>query len=197
MDTLAVSISIGLGLAEKTVKKSFIVGLYFGIFQAGMPVIGYFAAALFADRITAFDHWVAFVMLSFLGGKMIAGSIKKEGRPDRERPFVVSDAEIYPEGTDADADSEVSLKPSKMLPFAVATSIDALAVGISFAFLKVSLIPAVSLIGVTTFSISAIGVKIGGVFGARSKSKAGFAGGVILILIGLKILLEHLGIINF
>ena len=199
MDTFAVSISIGLSSLENTTKKSLITGLYFGVFQAGMPVIGYYAAALFADKITAFDHWGAFLMLCFLGGKMIKESMKKEKRPNKERSSDTDGDDIIEDEAPPEETQPIEnidpLRPSKMIPFAVATSIDALAVGISFAFLRVNLVPAVSLIGVTTFTISAIGVKIGGVFGAKFKTKAEFAGGVILILIGLKILLDHMGVI--
>lgn len=132
-------------------------------------------ATEFADRIVTYDHWIAFMLLYFLGGKMIAGSFKKEECLDKK--------EFYP-------------RPAQMLPLSLATSIDALAVGVSFAFLRVNIVPAVSFIGVVTFVISMIGVKIGNVFGARYKSKAELAGGVILVLIGLKILLEHLNVIS-
>lgn len=187
MDAFAVSVCTGLTMpktdaAVSTLKKSLIVGLYFGIFQAVMPLIGYMAATQFADKIVAYDHWIAFILLCFLGGKMIAGSLKKEENFKS------------PQKTEEEADS--SLKPAKMLPLAVATSIDALAVGISFAFLRVNIVPAVSFIGITTLILSMLGVKIGNIFGARFKSKAEFVGGVILILIGLKILLEHLDIIK-
>ena len=175
MDAFAVAICAGLTMPKATFKKALIVGLYFGVFQAGMPLVGYFAASLFADKITAYDHWIAFALLCFLGGKMIWESRKKEE----------ASGEI----------SEASLGPKKMLPLAVATSIDALAVGVSFAFLRVSIVPAVSFIGFTTLAISMAGVKIGNVFGRRFKSKAELAGGVILVLIGLKILIEHLEVI--
>jgi putative Mn2+ efflux pump MntP len=169
MDAFAVAVCAGLTMPKATVKKSFIIGLYFGVFQAGMPLIGYIAATKFAGKILAYDHWIAFGLLCFLGGKMIAGSFKKEDAPD----------------------IEISLKPAQMLPFALATSIDALAVGVSFAFLRVSIVTAVSFIGVTTLLLSMVGVKIGNIFGAGFKSKAELAGGVILILIGFKILIEH------
>ena len=173
MDAFAVAACAGLTMPKATLKKAFIVGLYFGIFQAAMPIIGYFAAMLFADRIIAFDHWIAFALLCFLGIKMIVESFKRDGARDA---------------------GEASLKPSKMLPLAIATSIDALAVGISFAFLHVNIAPAAALIGAVTLVLSMLGVKIGNVFGARFKSKAELAGGAILILIGLKILLEHMGV---
>ena len=176
MDAFAVAVCTGLTMPRASIKKSSVVGLYFGIFQAGMPLLGYAVATLFADKIIAYDHWVAFLVLGFLGGRMIAGSFgKEEGGPDS---------------------GEASLSFSEMLPLAVATSIDALAVGVSFAFLRVSIIPAVSLIGATTFLLSMAGVKIGSVFGAKIKSRAELVGGVILVMIGLKILLEHMGIIT-
>ena len=176
MDAFAVAICAGLTMPKATLKKALIVGLYFGLFQAGMPLIGYFAGSLFADKITAYDHWIAFALLCFLGGKMIWESFKKEEASGEEQ--------------------EASLGPKKMLPLAIATSIDALAVGVSFAFLRVSIIPAVSFIGVTTLSISMAGVKIGNVFGKRYKAKAELVGGIILVLIGVKILFEHLEIIS-
>ena len=177
MDAFAVAVCAGLTMPKVTLKKALIVGLYFGVFQAGMPLIGYFAATVFADQITAYDHWIAFVFLAVIGGKMIYESLKKEDSPA--------------------GDEETSLKPAKMLPLAIATSIDALAVGVSLAFLKVSIAPAVSFIGITTLVLSVAGVKIGNIFGVKSKSKAELAGGIILVLIGLKILLEHLEIIKF
>ncbi|MDR2898081.1 MAG: manganese efflux pump MntP family protein [Spirochaetaceae bacterium] len=176
MDAFAVAVTTGLSLRKITLGSMVIVGLYFGIFQAVMPLIGYFLGARFADRITAFDHWIAVVLLTIIGGKMIAEAFSKE--------------------KDDSSAEAVSLGPRKMLPLAVATSIDALAVGVSFAFLKVAIVPAATSIGVITFLLSAAGVKIGCIFGIKFKSKAEIAGGVILILLGLKILLEHLGILN-
>ena len=173
MDAFAVAVCIGLALREFSFKKALIVGLYFGVFQAGMPVIGYLVASLFSDSIIAYDHWVAFVLLGFLGVRMVLESFKKEDH-DVNKP-----------------DAQTALTPKKMIPLAVATSIDAMAVGVSFAFLKVNIVSAVAFIGVTTLVISAIGVKIGCVFGVKFKSKAEFAGGIILIAIGVKILLEH------
>ena len=172
MDAFAVAVCIGLGFNKITLRKAFIVGLYFGGFQALMPLIGYFAGSFFAERIVAYDHWIAFGLLGFLGIRMIIGSLKKEDKP-----------------------VETALRPKEMLPLAIATSIDALAVGISLAFLSVNIIPAVSFIGITTLILSMIGVKIGNIFGLKFKSKAEFIGGLILILIGLNILLEHLNII--
>ena len=174
MDASAVAICLGLSAAKATIKRILVVGLYFGFFQAVMPLIGYAVASQFADLINTFDHWIAFGLLCFLGGKMIYGSFR----------------------TREPSEKETSLSPKHMLPLAVATSIDALAVGVSFAFLQVSIIPAVLLIGITTFVLSAAGVKIGSIFGARFKSKAELTGGIILVLIGINILLEHLGIMD-
>jgi len=173
MDTFAVGICIGLTIPKITIKKALTVGLYFGIFQAGMPLIGYFAATLFATRVIAYGSWIAFGLLCFLGIKMIIESFKKENCPEKEH----------------------SLKLAKMLPLAVATSIDALAVGVSFAFIEVRIAPAVSLIGITTLLISMIGVKIGNIFGTKFKTQAQILGGIILTLLGGKILLEHFGVI--
>jgi len=191
MDAFAVAVSLGLTLSRADIKRALIVGAYFGAFQAGMPVIGYIAAIQFAERIVAFDHWIVFALLLFLGGKMIIGSLKKEKCTDRECPA----AKPCKDRTCPAMNKEVSLKPAKMLPLALATSIDALAVGISFAVLQVNIVPAVSLIGVVTLVISMVGVKIGSIFGAKFKSKAGFAGGVILILIGVNVLLQHFGVL--
>ena len=167
MDAFAVSVCKGLAMKKCTWTKAGIVGLYFGIFQAGMPLLGYALGVQFSHVITSIDHWIAF------GLNMI-----KESREDGEECGMEED----------------SLKVKEMLVLAVATSIDALAVGITFAFLQVDIIPAVAFIGVTTFLLSVGGVKIGNVFGAKYKSKAELAGGLILILMGIKILLEHLGI---
>ena len=171
MDAFAVSVCKGLAMPKITVKKTLIVGLWFGGFQALMPALGYFLGVQFRDKITAIDHWIAFILLGIIGANMIKEACSGECEEENE-----------------------SLDIKTMFLLAVATSIDALAVGITFAFLNVHLLAAVSFIGVTTFTLSAIGVKIGNVFGTRYKSKAELAGGVILILLGLKILLEHLGI---
>ena len=169
MDALAVAICKGLSMAKMSWKKGIIVGLWFGGFQALMPLIGYLLGAQFESKITAFDHWIAFILLGLIGGNMIREGVS---------------------GDEEKTDDSVSIK--SMLPLAIATSIDALAVGVTFAFLRVNIAYAVSFIGVITFLLSTVGVKIGNVFGARYKSKAEIAGGVILILMGLKILIEHL-----
>ena len=177
MDAFDLSICKGLCMRKVTVKKAGIVGLYFGAFQAGMPLLGYALGVQFQDRITALDHWIAFVLLGLIGTNMIREALSK-GEEDCVCP----------------TDEKEELGAKNMLLLAVATSIDALAVGVTFAFLKVQIIPAVSFIGIITFSLSAAGVKIGNVFGVRYKSKAELAGGIILILMGTKILLEHLGV---
>lgn len=172
MDAFAVSICKGLAMKKITVKNACLVGLWFGGFQALMPFIGYVLGSQFEQYITSIDHWIAFVLLSFLGLSMIKEALSKEQE-----------------------EANGSLDVKTMFLLAVATSIDALAVGITFAFLKVNIVSAVSFIGVITFTLSSIGVKVGNIFGMKYKSKAEFAGGAILILIGLKILLEHLGIL--
>lgn len=171
MDAFAVAICKGLSLRKCTWQKQGIVGLYFGVFQAGMPLLGYLLGIQFKDMITSIDHWIAFILLGIIGLNMIKEGLCKE--------------EISNEKTDR-------LAVKEMLGLAVATSIDALAVGVTFAFLQVNIIPAVCIIGVTTFILSAAGVKIGNIFGVRYKSKAEIAGGVILVCMGVKILVEHL-----
>lgn len=174
MDAFAVSICKGLSIQSLKLRQALIVGLWFGVFQALMPTVGYLLGSAFTDLIESVDHWIAFVLLAIIGGNMIR------------------------EGVKGDEEScDPSLFFGVMLMLAVATSIDALAVGVTFAFLRVDILPAVTLIGVITFFISAAGVKIGNLFGARYKSKAEIFGGVVLVLIGGKILLEHLGILTF
>lgn len=173
MDAFAVSVCKGLAMPKCTFKKAAVVGLWFGGFQALMPAIGYILGAQFQETIASIDHWIAFVLLALIGGNMI-------------REALVDDEE----------EADASLDVKTMFLLAVATSIDALAIGITFAFLKVNIIPAVCFIGSVTFIISFAGVKIGNVFGARYKNKAEIVGGVILILLGLKILLEHLGFLG-
>lgn len=180
MDAFAVAICKGVCLKKATLRQCSIVGGYFGLFQAGMPVIGYFLGIGFADKIVRFDHWIAFVLLGVIGGKMFFESFKKEK----------TDCPL-------EANDKAELKFTKMVVLAIATSIDALAVGITFAFLNENIWIAAAFIGIITFSLSACGVKIGHVFGEKYKSKAELAGGLILILMGVKILLEHLGYINF
>ena len=170
MDAFAVAICIGLSIKKQIVYTMVIVGCYFGFFQAMMPVVGYFGGKFFAKYIMEIDHWVAFIILFIIGFKMIYESVKHRKSECRE----------------------INLKNSVLLYLALATSIDALAVGISFAFLQVNILFSVLLIGATTFTFSAIGVKIGNTFGCKYKLIAERFGGVILILIGVKILIEHL-----
>ena len=173
MDAFAVSVCKGLAMPKCTFKKAAIVGLWFGGFQALMPAIGYILGAQFQEAIASIDHWIAFVLLALIGGNMIHEALDND---------------------EEEADASLDVKTLFLL--AVATSIDALAIGITFAFLKVNIIPAVCFIGSVTFIISFAGVKIGNVFGARYKNKAEIVGGIILILLGLKILLEHLGFLG-
>ncbi len=177
MDAFAVAICKGLATGRVKLGQMVIVGLWFGIFQALMPLIGYLLGVNFSTLIQSIDHWIAFILLGLIGANMI-------------REAIGGDEECCNE-----EDASYSIRT--MLPLAIATSIDALAVGVSFAFLSVDIVPAVSFIGVCTFILSAFGVKIGSVFGLRFKKKAEIAGGVILILMGAKILLEHLGLIAF
>lgn len=178
MDAFAVSVCKGLSMKKITLKNSVIVGLYFGGFQAGMPLIGYFLGLQFKDYIMSVDHWIAFILLGYLGLKMIQEALSK----DDDIEAIQSEKEM------------LSFKNMSVL--AIATSIDALAVGITLAFLQVNIVPAVTFIGIVTFLLSMVGVKIGNVFGIKYKSKAELAGGIILIGMGIKILLEHIGIIG-
>ena len=172
MDAFAVAVCKGLALKKITFRHALIVGLWFGGFQALMPLLGFLLAAQFREAIAAYDHWIAFGLLVLIGGNMI-----------REAVF---------EKEEAETDSALSFR--SMLPLAIATSIDALAVGVTFAFLDVKIVPSVTLIGVTTLILSMIGVKMGSMFGAKYEKKAEILGGVILILLGIKTLLEHLGV---
>ena len=172
MDAFAVAICKGLAMKEITWKKAAIVGLWFGGFQAMMPMAGYLLGVQFKESITAIDHWIAFVLLGLIGINMIKEACSKE-----------EDVQ----------DGSLGLK--EMLVLAVATSIDALAVGITFAFLSVDIWGAAVFIGVVTFVFSIAGVKVGNAFGTKYKAKAELAGGIILICLGFKILLEHIGIL--
>lgn len=178
MDAFAVSICKGLAMEKASLRKSAIVGLWFGTFQAMMPLIGYFLGIQFAGYVTKLAPWIAFALLSLIGGNMIKEACGKENEEEEKQ--------------------DSSLAAGTMFLLAVATSIDALAVGVTFAMLKLQNVPlAVSFIGVTTFCISVAGVKIGNIFGSKYKKKAELAGGAILILLGLKIILEHFGVVAF
>lgn len=180
MDAFAVSVCKGLGMKRLNMRQAFVIALFFGGFQALMPVIGWALGTGFQSFITPIDHWIAFALLAFIGGKMLWDAFR-------------GDAD---EGENAPSD-EASLDLKELTMLAVATSIDALAVGITFAFLQVDIVPAVALIGVITFALSFGGAAIGHFFGARFEKPATIVGGVVLILIGLKILLEHLGVLAF
>ncbi len=172
MDAFAVSVCKGLSLGKIKIKHMCIAGLWFGGFQALMPLIGYLLGSNFSELVAKYDHWIAFVLLALIGGNMIKEALGKE---------------------EDSMDNSMGFKA--MLLLAIATSIDALAVGVTFAFLDVPIVPAISFIGVVTFVLSAIGVKAGSLFGYKYKSKAELCGGIILILLGIKILLEGVGIL--
>lgn len=173
MDAFAVSICKGLSMKKMNWKKAFYIALYFGIFQCFMPIIGYILGSAFKNIVENIDHWIAFILLTFIGGNMIKES---------------TDDEIEKRNDKIDFKT--------MILLAIATSIDALVVGITFALFKTNIILTVIIIGIVTFILSLIGVKIGNKFGDKFQNKAEFIGGIVLILIGLKILLEHLGILN-
>ncbi len=172
MDAFAVSICKGISMSKMNWKKAIIIGLYFGIFQALMPVIGFTLGKTFENLVTSIDHWIAFGLLLIIGIKMIIDAFKEDN-------ISVND----------------SINWKVMVILAIATSIDALAVGITFAFLQVNLLLAVSIIGIITFILCVIGTKIGNNFGNKFENKAEILGGIVLIFIGVKILLEHLNII--
>ena len=178
MDAFAVAVCKGLAMQKLKWKNAAIVGLWFGGFQGLMPLIGYFLGVQFNKYIVAIDHWIAFVLLGIIGVNMIKEACSKEDECEC--------------GCNCEDDA---LSVKNMFVMAVATSIDALAVGITLAFLQVKIVPAVSYIGIMTFGLSILGVKIGNVFGSKYKSKAEIAGGIILIILGTQILLEHLGIL--
>lgn len=178
MDAFAVSVCKGLAMKKVNKKQAVVIGLYFGGFQALMPFLGWLLGIRFQKYIVSVDHWIAFVLLVFIGGKMVVEGVREKG-----------EKEI--------GEMDLPLNHKEMLVLAVATSIDALAVGITFAFLDVPIAEAVIIIGCTTFVLSILGVVVGNYFGSRYKKKAEITGGIILILIGLKILLEHLEILPF
>lgn len=178
MDAFAVAICKGLNMRKLDKVQTLVIALFFGGFQALMPFLGWLLGKQFESYITSFDHWIAFVLLAFIGGKMIWDVFKGD---DKDEAYCRASAR---------------LDIKELFVLAIATSIDALAVGISFAFLQVNIGFAITLIGCTTFVLSAAGVFVGHKFGAKYEDKATVVGGVILILIGLKILLEHLGILG-
>lgn len=173
MDAFAAAVGKGLSMGRTTVRDMLTVGLYFGISQAVMPLLGFFLGTHFAGLVGAYDHWIAFGLLGFIGVKMVIESLR---------------------GKDSES-GDNALTIAKMLPLAIATSIDALAAGISFAVLSIDIVPAVCLIGLVTMLLSMAGVKVGSVFGEKYKSRAELCGGIALIFIGFKILLDHTGLI--
>ncbi len=173
MDAFAVSICKGLSLRRLNWRNAALVGLYFGLFQALMPTLGYLLGSVFADAVAHIDHWIAFFLLGAIGTNMI-----REGLKDDEESC------------------NASLHFKDMVVLALATSIDALAIGVSFAFLQVDILPAASIIGAVTFLLSILGVQLGRMFGAHFQSKAELLGGFVLLLLGTKILLEHLGLLS-
>lgn len=174
MDAFAVSVCKGLSMKKLNKKQAVVIGLYFGGFQALMPLVGWILGSQFQQYITNIDHWIAFVLLGFIGGKLVIEAVKEWNEED------IVEVKDQP------------LDHKNMFMLAIATSIDALAVGITFAFLETPIIEAITIIGITTMIISIIGVVVGNFFGGKYKHKAELVGGVILILLGLKILIEHL-----
>lgn len=179
MDAFAAAICQGLFMTRIKWGHALTVGLYFGGFQALMPFIGWMLGSQFADRIQQYDHWIAFILLVLIGGNMIREALSGD------------------EEDAAQAETDLRLDHKKLFLMAIATSIDALAIGVTFAFLETAILPAIGIIGCTTFCISVAGVAVGCWFGARYKKRAEITGGAILVLLGIKILLEHLGILAF
>ena len=179
MDAFAAAICQGLSMTRIKWGHALTVGLYFGGFQALMPFTGWMLGSQFADRIQQYDHWIAFILLVLIGGNMIREALSGD------------------EEDAAQAETDLRLDHKKLFLMAIATSIDALAIGVTFAFLETAILPAIGIIGTTTFFISVAGVAVGCWFGARYKKRAEITGGVILVLLGVKILLEHLGVIGF
>ena len=178
MDAFAVSVCKGLSMKKLRWRDAALLALFFGGFQALMPFIGWVLGSQFEQYITSVDHWIAFALLAIIGGKMILDVIKERGEETKVEP-----------------DKPLGIR--EVLVLAVATSIDALAMGITFAFLQVKIVPAISLIGITTACLSLVGVLVGHKFGAKYQEKAQLAGGIVLVLLGVKILLEHLGLLPF
>lgn len=174
MDAFAVSVCKGLSMKKMNWKNAIIIAMYFGVLQALMPAIGYFLGSTFEEIVTSIDHWIVFILLLAIGGNMIKESFNHEEEKKNDK---------------------VDFKT--MIILAIATSIDALAIGITFAFFDINILEAIFMIGIVTFLLSLVGVKIGNKFGNKYQNKAEFLGGLILILLGLKILLEHLGILSF
>ena len=190
MDAFAVAICEGLGMKKLDMHQALVIGLFFGGFQALMPVIGWFLGAQFASLVTPIDHWIAFILLAFIGGKMLFDAIKGDDESETAK-----DGEGAPKDGEGAKGSAPRLDLRELTMLAIATSIDALAVGITFAFLDVDIVLAASFIGVVTFVLSVIGVAVGNQFGSRWEKPSAIVGGVVLILIGVRILLEHIGVV--
>lgn len=195
-DAFAVAMCRGLEAKRFTWKNGLLTGLFFGFFQAAMPVIGYYLATLFADEISAFDHWIAFALLAFLGAKMIYEGAKEEHSKRREKKQNAGSTPDTAAAADEKKPEHVPFRMKELVVMSFATSIDALIVGVTFAFLDTNIWTSVSLIGAVTFALSLFGVFLGSKIGKKLGGKAEIVGGVILIAIGLKILLEHLEIIT-
>lgn len=195
-DAFAVAMCRGLEAKRFTWKNGLLTGLFFGFFQAAMPVIGYYLATLFADEISAFDHWIAFALLAFLGAKMIYEGAKEEHSKRREKKQSAGSTSDTAAAADEKKPEHVPFRMKELVVMSFATSIDALIVGVTFAFLDTNIWTSVSLIGAVTFALSLFGVFLGSKIGKKLGGKAEIVGGVILIAIGLKILLEHLEIIT-
>lgn len=178
MDAFAVALSKGLSMRKLNIQAGMLIAVFFGFFQAFMPFIGWLVCRNFEKYITRVDHWIVFVLLGFIGIKMIVDAVKEARKEEKE-------------------EKDDQIRIGELFLLAIATSIDALAVGISFAFLSINIWSSITIIGITTLILSFIGVLIGCKFGARFQTKAQIAGGIILILVGVKILLEHLGVIHF
>ena len=205
MDAFAVSVCKGLGMKKLSIWQMVIISLFFAVFQMGMPIIGYYLCVNFESYVVSFDHWIAFALLGFLGVKMIIEAFKEDDK-DKDlkkgekvlKEDIKNQEELEKQQTNSDSQNmKERLDIKELFILAIATSIDALAVGITFAFLSVNIFGAGAIIGVTTFVLCCIGVILGNFFGSRFKKPAEICGGVILILMGLKILLEHLGVIAF
>lgn len=199
MDAFAVAVCKGLSLQKINKKSMIIVGAWFGFFQGLMPLIGYLIGINFRHYIVSIDHWIAFVLLVAIGINMLKEAFSKddeelENSKSQTEGYVILENTVMENEVIEDNVNHLGFK--KMLLLAIATSIDALAMGVTFAFLNVDIIPAVCFIGIVTFILSAIGVKIGNIFGVKYKSKAEIAGGIILIFLGTKILVEHLGLLD-
>ena len=200
MDAFAVSVCKGLGMKKINTLHMLLISFFFGFFQFLMPVVGYFLCIQFESYVVSFDHWIAFILLSFIGGKMVFEALKerKEKITEKQSDKIENSVE---ESVSQDNSIEEKVKEKfsvkEIIFLAIATSIDALAVGITFAFTNVNIFMATSIIGITTFVLCCVGVLIGNFFGTKFKTYAEVTGGIILVLMGIKILLEHLGVLVF